>query len=183
VADWLGIGAVRIVQVDELPTGTEEIVAGLGAEVDLERAGFLGSFDMWPDALGHPDRLFVRNLSGRVWAISAIWLPRDSLPEVGSSGFGALVTRFEGSLRRPVVEKSVSDGAMVAIVDVGGTVGYWIEGDAHIFAYLGPDGETVEESIRLSGNTLLWEIDGISFRFESALDLAAALAVATSLDD
>ena len=39
-----------------------------------------------------------------------------------------------------------------------------------------------EESVRLAGNTLLWEVDGVSFRFESALDRAAAVAVANSLD-
>lgn len=184
VADWLGIGAVRIVEVDEVPVVSDEVLTGLGDELDLDTSALIGSFDIAPDALGSADRLFINDLgAGRLWAISAVWFPRDGLPEVGNSGVGALLTLFEGTLDRPVVEKSVGDDATVEIVQVGDVVGYWITGDAHIFAYLDPDGETIEESIRLAGNTLLWEIDGVSFRFESALDLAAAVAVAASLDN
>ena len=184
VADWLGIGAVRIVEVDEVPTVNDDILTGLGDELDLDTSALIGSFDFTPDSLGSPDRMFIRDLGeGRLWSISAVWLPRDYLPEVGNSGVGALLTSFEGNLNRPVVEKSVGDDATVEIVQVGDVVGYWITGDAHIFAYLDPYGATVEESIRLAGNTLLWEIDGVSFRFESALDRAAAVAVAASLDN
>lgn len=182
VADWLGIGAVRIVEGGEVPVGSDEIVAGLGAEVDLARSELLIAIDEWPEALGNPDRLFLKDLGDGQWAISALWRPRDDLPEVGNSGVGALLTRFVGNLRRPVVEKAVGEDATVEIVQVGDVVGYWITGDAHIFAYLDPEGATIEESIRLAGNTLLWEIDGVSFRFESGLDRAAAVAVAASVD-
>lgn len=184
VADWLGIGAVRIVEVDEIPAVSDEVLTGLGDELDLDTSALIGSFDITPDGLGSPDRLFIKDLgAGRLWVISAVWLPRDGLPEVGNSGVGALLTLFEGSLDRPVVEKSVGDNATVEIVRVNDFVGYWITGDAHTFAYVDPSGATIEESIRLAGNTLLWEIDGVSFRFESALDRAAAVAVAASLEN
>ncbi len=44
--------------------------------------------------------------------------------------------------------------------------------------YLDADGEPGLEQLRLAGDTLLWERDGITLRVEGARDLAEALEIA-----
>ncbi|MCH7584568.1 MAG: hypothetical protein IH941_05345 [Acidobacteria bacterium] len=182
VADWLGIGRTRIVEVDEIPADIEESIQGLGVEVPFgEGLALFGVVDSWPAALGEPDRFFVRIREGRPSELSMVWLPRQDLPEVGSTGIGALFTRFEGTLEAPTVEKSVGEGTSVQLVAVGDAPGYWIGGDAHTFGYLGKDGEVILETLRLAGNTLLWEEGGVSYRFESGLVQEAAITVAETV--
>ncbi len=67
------------------------------------------------------------------------------------------------------------------VVAVGDGPGYWIGGEAHTFGYVGPDGEVILETLRLAGNTLLWERDGETFRLESGLGLTEAIEVAESI--
>ena len=43
------------------------------------------------------------------------------------------------------------------------------------------EGEIVEDSARLTGNVLLWEAEGVTYRLESSLDLELSLAIAESL--
>jgi hypothetical protein len=164
VADWFGIGVVHIVEVDELPEG-------LSDSFDLGEAIPVDSVRMvWPDSLGRPDGAFVGATE-----LSLVWLPETDLPEVGSSGVGGLLTRFGGSLEGPVVEKLVGGGSTVVSVTVGDEPGFWIEGEPHTFGYLDSQGEIVLGTIRLAGNTLLWEVGGVSHRFESGLPMADAV--------
>jgi hypothetical protein len=169
VADWLGIGAIRIVDVGEIPTGLPDSIAELGEPVPVDTVTACAS------VLGCPDQAFA---STDPDALSLVWLPRRGLAEVGSSGVGALLTRFEGTLDNPIIEKSVGEGARVVVVAVGEARGYWIEGEAHAFGYLDREGEIVFETLRLAGNTLLWEADEVAYRFESGLDMTAAIDVA-----
>ncbi len=172
VADWLGIGAVRIVEVEEGLEGLERSLGDLGVAVPIEDAGWRES------PLGVPDEAFVQSEPD---AVTLVWLPRLGLPEVDETGIGALFTLFDGSLDGPVIEKSVGTETTVEIVEVSDVAAYWVHGEAHSFAYLDPSGEVVVESLRLVGNTLLWEKDGISYRLESALDLEQAVAAAEAL--
>ncbi len=181
VADWLGIGVIRIVEVDEIPTDLEDTIGDLGVELG-EGAFILGPDDPVVAILGGP-KTYTRVRDDRIVEISFVWLPTDRLPEVGSTGVGALLTRFDGSLDGPIIEKSVGEGTSVVLVTVGEGRGYWIEGDAHTFGYLDARGEIVFETLRLAGNALLWEADGFAYRFESGLDLEAAIEVAESLGE
>lgn len=182
VADWLGIGAVRIVEVEEIPADVEDSIGDLGTRVSIgEVADLLGIERAWPEAIGAPDAAFVRRPDEPAVELSAVWLPADDLPEVGAGGVGALLTRFDGALDGPVAEKTVGEGTGLATIAVGDAPGYWISGEVHTFGYVGPDGEVVFETLRLAGNTLLWEQGGFSYRLESGLDLEAAIAVAETL--
>lgn len=182
VADWLGIGVIRIVEVDEITTDLEDTIGDLGAESGGE-ALTVGPDDPVVAILGSPSRTFTRVRDDRIVEISFVWLPTDGLTEVGSTGVGALLTRFDGSLDGPIIEKSVGQGTSVVVVAVGEGRGYWIEGDAHTFGYLDAGGEIVFETLRLAGNTLLWEADGFAYRLESGLDMEPAIQVAESLGE
>ncbi len=174
IADWLGIGVIRIVEVEEIPTGLEDTLGDLGNEVGLDASHPV------PAALGPPDQVFARADAGPA-EISMIWLPRDDLPEVGSTGVGAILTRFGGILDGPVIEKSVAADTVVVNVTIDGSPGWWIGGAAHSFGYLDAEGDVVFKTLRLAGNTLLWEDEGLSYRFESGLGMDEAIQVAESL--
>ena len=182
VADWLGIGVIRIVEVDQIPGDLEDTIGDLGIELG-EGAFMLGPDDPVVAILGGPSRTYTRVGDDRIVEISFVWLPTEGLPEVGSSGVGALLTRFEGSLDGPIIEKSVGEGTSVVVVAVGDGRGYWIEGAVHSFGYLDPSGEIVFETLRLAGDTLLWEADGFAYRLESGLDLQTAIEVAEALGE
>jgi hypothetical protein len=157
VADWLGIGVVRIELVEALPDD-------LGVTLDLGALVDVGSVDLpAPGALGEPSAAFVRDGEA-----SLVWAPSDDLPEVVGSGVGAIFTRFDGSLE-PGVEKSLGLASTLEVVTVRGERAYWIEGEPHSFAYRDADGHPIETTARLAGNTLIWEAGGYTWRFESGL--------------
>ena len=160
VADWLGIGIIRVEIVDELPPGLGEEL-DLGVAVDPDPS----SGTVWPAGLGQPAGAFDRD-----GAVSWVWLPSADRPEVGSTGVGALLTRFEGTID-PGVQKSIGEGSTLQVVTLDGRRSYWIEGEPHSFVYLDGDGMPIVETARLAGNTLLWEADGFTWRFESGLGL------------
>jgi hypothetical protein len=66
-------------------------------------------------------------------------------------------------------------------VTIDGSPGYWIGGEPHTFGYLDDQGEIAFGTIRLAGNTLLWEVDGVTYRFESALEMTDALRLMESI--
>jgi hypothetical protein len=67
-------------------------------------------------------------------------------------------------------------------VTVEGAQGFWISGEPHVIAYLEPDGDIRSETVRLAGNVLLWETGGVTYRIESTLSRAKAIAIAESFD-
>ena len=64
---------------------------------------------------------------------------------------------------------------------VRGEDGFWIEGDPHVVVLFDRDGQFIEDSARLAGNTLLFVRDGVTVRIEGALELDQALDVAAHL--
>jgi len=103
------------------------------------------------------------------------------LPETLHVKVGALLTQFRGRPEQPVAAKGIPPDGIVEAIEVAGQPGFWIEGEAHVFLYRGPDGGLRDERYRLAGNVLLWERDGLTFRLESALPKERALAIAASL--
>jgi hypothetical protein len=164
VADWLGIGAVRVEIVDALPDD-------LATTFDLGESVDVGSVDLGLPGLGAPAAAFRRG-----GEVSVVWAPSDELPEVGATGVGAILTRFDGTLD-PAVEKSIGAGTTLTIVTIEGVTSYWIEGAPHSFAYLDAEAAVVETTARLAGNTLIWEADGFTWRLESGLALEHVLTL------
>ena len=93
------------------------------------------------------------------------------------------MSEFRGHLDAGFFEKLVSAGTTVQTVEVAGVPGYWLSGQPHEFFYVAPDGQVDTETIRLAANTLLWSAAGITYRFESALSLQSAVAIANSMRD
>jgi hypothetical protein len=89
-------------------------------------------------------------------------------------GGGTVDEQFFGKVlgRDTILEKVVIDGEP----------GFWIEGKPHFFFYrvAGSSGSIEQETLRLAGNTLLWQRQGLLLRLEAQLDKATALRIAAS---
>jgi len=64
---------------------------------------------------------------------------------------------------------------------VDGVTGYWISGAPHEIVFVDEHGYPVFDSRRIVGDTLLWARGDVTYRLESGLDQAAAIALAHSL--
>jgi hypothetical protein len=65
---------------------------------------------------------------------------------------------------------------------VGAADAWWIAGGEHFFFYRDAQGNVVDTTLRLAGDTLIWEEGGVTHRVEGAPSLAAAIRVAESLE-
>jgi hypothetical protein len=184
VAEWLGLRDVKVSYAPDLPTAAPagaRLQFGEPLTLDEARArvGFTVRLPGVPD-LQQPDEVYVLYPppGGQV---AFVYRPRPGLPETAATGAGLLLTQFRGGLEPGFFGKGVEPGTRLEQVDVDGARGLWIEGGTRAFFYRDPSGNVRDERIRLAGNTLLWERDGITYRLESSLDKDAALRIAMSL--
>lgn len=124
-----------------------------------------------------PDEIYLRRLGNG--QVSFVYAPRPGLP-AGPTGHGALVTQFRGVLETSFIGKGIGPGSKVENVRVGDAPGIWIEGQAHLFFYRDGAGNTLQETLRLAGNTLLWQRGDTLLRLEAQVDRQRALEIAAS---
>jgi hypothetical protein len=169
IADWLGIGAVRIERVERLPDVDPAAGLGLGNRTTLAAARREVRVPVpTVRALGAPDAVYVdRRTAGG--SATLVYRPRAALP-AASPGIGALLTVLPGG-DPSVVKKLLGSGTSVEGVDVDGGFGVFISGAAHV---VGPPD-------RLAGNTVLWVRGATTYRLESALGRDDALRLARSV--
>lgn len=125
-----------------------------------------------------PDEVYVRRAPTGA-QVSFVYGPRPGLP-AGPSGYGALVSQLPGSFDASLIGKGLGPGASVVHTTVGASPALWIEGQAHFFFYRDPSGAIVQESLRLAGNTLLWDRGGQLMRLEAQVSRARAIEIAAS---
>ena len=183
VADFLGLGGVRIERGGPVPRPSGEL--NLGERVSLTEASERVDFDVVvPDALGEPDAVYVDPaVSGDQVALA--YEAGPGLPAAPGTDLGALVTQFTGSRADEDVLKKVTTndpGTTVVPVIIDGIQGLWISGEPHTIAYLEADGDVRTDTVRLAGNVLLWEREGVTLRLESRLPRSEAVTIAESMD-
>ena len=125
-----------------------------------------------------PDEVYVRRASTGP-QVSFVYRARTGLP-AGPTGHGALVGQLPGALDATLIGKGVGPNALVERTTVGSAPAIWIEGESHFFFYRDPAGNILQESLRLAGNTLLWERDGQLLRLEAQVSKSRALEIAAS---
>jgi RNA polymerase sigma factor (sigma-70 family) len=159
---------------------------GLGEPVDLEaaraRVGFAPLLPALP-RLGPPDEVYADANDDAAGArLTLLYRPTQSLPAVGSTGVGLLVTELRSAADRNVpLAKQLGPNTRLQEVQVNGGRGYWIEGQAHVVLLRDRNGVVREDTIRLAGNTLLWEQGELTLRVELAGTKEEALRIATSM--
>jgi hypothetical protein len=169
IADWLGIGAVRIERVERLPDVGPAADLGLGRRTTLAAARRSAGVSVpIVAALGPPDAVYV-DTATLDRSASLVYVARRGLP-AATNGIGALLTILpDGDVG--VVKKLLGAGTTVTGVDVNGAPGVFISGEEHV----------IEPPGRLAGNTLLWVRGGATYRLETALGRDAALRLARSV--
>jgi hypothetical protein len=181
VADWFGVGGVRITFDDEKPRLGAPL--GYGERVDAARAEELAAFDLrMPNVagLGEPDEYYV-DLRIPGGAVSFVYGSTEDYPPAPGTEVGLLVTQFRGGIHEQFYKKVLIEGTNVSRVFVDGGEGLWLGGEPH-YLFRDADGGTHEEAFRMAGNTLLWERAGITYRLESALGRAESIAIAESFE-
>jgi hypothetical protein len=203
VANWLGLRGLRIGVVEpgqtlpvpptSSPTSappepgsatTLGATLRLGERVSLEAARGRVRFPVLTPSspeLVAPDEVYVMEppSGGQV---SLVYGPRPGLPAVAETGISVLFTEFGGQIAEGgYFQKVLPRDSKLETVTVNGGPGYWIEGPFHTFFYKDSTGKIRDETIRLVGNTLLWEQGGLTLRIESALSKDAALAIAQTV--
>lgn len=140
-----------------------------------------------PSALGAPDEIRVRVGAQDAQAF-LVYSPRPGSPAEpaiapsGQTGIGVLVTEVRGTFEFQLLGKLVGPGTKTEQVSVGGAPGVWIEGAPHQFFYRAPDGQFVQDTLRLAGNVLVYEgPGGVLVRIEADISKDRALAIAASI--
>ena len=92
-----------------------------------------------------------------------------------------MVTEFQATVDPAVWEKLLYEGTSVSDTLVNGHAALWISGGEHTFFYRDASGRRVDSSLRVVGDTLIWQRNGLVLRVEGAPSLSAAAEVARSL--
>jgi hypothetical protein len=197
VADLLRVGGITIRRVGALPTPTARPTTSpagtptaLGADLELGRfitldeAAELVDFSILVprlEEIGAPHATYV-GPEPRGGRVSLVYAPNDFLPTDDLTGVGLLVMQFQASHAELVGGKLAPPEASIEAVSVRGRPALWISGAPHeLVFYRDVRGEARYDPLRLAGNTLLWEENGLTVRLESALSLAQAIRVAESM--
>ncbi len=158
---------------------------GFGERVTLEtakaRAGFPVVVPTDP-ALGAPDDVFLRALAFGAPQVTFIYRVRPAIPVSPQADLSAIVSEIAGgSVDENFFGKVLDRNTTLEKVTIDGQPGFWIEGQPHFFFYnAGTTGRVENETLRLAGNTLLWQRGGLLMRLEAQVDKATALRIAAS---
>lgn len=181
VAGFLGLDGIVIGFREAPPTPLGDDLL-LGKRVSLEQARAVAGFDVAvPAALGGPDEVYVSD--DRPGArVSLLYATGRSLPETAETRVGVLIGQFRATSNPEYVVKNVIvERGYVEAVEVGGVTGYWLGGGPHTLSYVDAYGALREDRVRLAGNTLVWQRDGVVYRLESALTKREAVRIAHSM--
>ena len=179
VADWLGIGGVRITTdpgESSEPIGDD---LGLGDRTTLGEAAGAAGFELrFPSALDAPDEVYVATASG-FEQVAAVY-GSDEVPRLAEDE-RMLLMQFQGTPEEAYFKKLIEADPGIDPVTIDGAMGFWVPGP-HELTYRGPDGTLRNDDSRLAGNTLVWEQNGVTYRLEGEIPLEVALDLAHSLE-
>jgi hypothetical protein len=161
ILDWLGLNAVTIVQVDELPKVPTRTPLDLRRGVSVEEARANNPWLLIPK--DRPDTVYVR---GEV--VTMLWGTPDDVR--------LLLAELRG---KAYIEKLIGPNADVVPVKVDGDPGAWIPAP-HVVMIKDRRGQFREDQPRLAGKTLLWQHGPVTLRLEGDLSKEDALRIARS---
>ncbi len=183
VLELLGIRGVQIVRTPRIRPLPRAGQLDLGRPITLTRAaGMLRFRAVAPHIaeIGAPDEAYYRPLPAG-GALSLVYRARPGTPRSPYTHRGLLLTEFLGTDAPLFARKFVGPGTSVEPVRVNGQAGVWLSGRPHEFGYLDQHGQARTETLRLAGNTLLWERGRVTVRLEGAISRTAALRIARSV--
>jgi hypothetical protein len=132
-----------------------------------------------PAELGAPDDVYVETV-GTTERLTLVYRQRPGIPVSATAGVSAIVVELGGTIDAQLLGKGTGPDTPVEPVNVGAARGYWIQGAPHLFFYRDPSGNAVQETLRLAGNTLVWEQGTVTMRLEAQVTKDQALRIAAS---
>ncbi|HEX9765621.1 MAG TPA: hypothetical protein VGA36_02585, partial [Nitriliruptorales bacterium] len=166
------------------PLPSHQVGPGLGSPTTVAEARGQIRFTLRVPALaglGEPDLVYLAEPpAGGV--VTLLYGDRDEVPADPATGIGLIVTQFRADIGPEIFEKLINEGVEVTAMRVDGHDAWWVAGGDHFFFYRDADGEVVDTTLRLAGDTLIWEERGVTHRVEGAPTLEAAIRVAESLE-
>jgi hypothetical protein len=155
---------VTIERVETLPDAqARSLEAGLGPERPLAEATRVAGFTP-----AFPPGIDVRRAYARLGVLAVRLGGGRLLTELSFSDLG-------------INKKFASQATRIEPVQVNGDDGLWLEGGPHVLIYLNRDGVPVTQTLRLAGNTLIWQHGATTFRLEGPLTKQQALKLAESI--
>jgi hypothetical protein len=151
--------------------------ADLGRPASLAEAEAAAGFRIeLPPGLPPQEVYVVEGLAGEPGIVVA-WGPGAGYPTIGGTKWSLVLMAFPGEAEH--VLKTVGASQAVREVAVDGRRAFWI-GAPHLIAFRTEDG--TRGPYRVLGGVLIWEAErGITYRLETALPRAEAIALAESL--
>ena len=175
IAGWLNLHTTFI-RTEHPPTPTPRPSVdrlGLGTSTTLAAAqGQVGWKITLPASLGAPDQVYL-NLPPRGPSGGEVTL-------VYSKGT-VLVTEARGAVNEQFFVKILGPGVKIEPVSFGGRSGYWISGQPHGIVFVDANGNPRFETLRLAGNTLIFDDGGTVVRIEGDMTKQQAIDIGRSL--
>lgn len=161
---FLHLRGVTVERVETLPPAARRsLVAGLGPARTLAAAARVAGFEpVIPRGL-RPYEAYARH--------GVVALPL---------GRGRLLTELSG-VGLDVTKKYAAQATRIEGLTVAGDPGLWLEGGPHVLVFQNADGTYANATLRLAGNTLLWEHGDLTLRLEGPLTRDEALALAATV--
>ena len=182
-AEVLGLPGAQIFRISTTPTpmpttGASVSFPGQRAASVADASRLAGFPVREPAALGAADEIYVELAPVRV---TLIYRSRQGLPVTALPGISALIVEFKGSLDAPILGKAIGPGTTLEAVPLSsGSAAYWLAGQPHQFFYRDSTGNIQPDTLRLAGNTLLWDSGGVTYRLESQVSREEAVRIASS---
>lgn len=171
------LGGIRVEVVPPssrpLPTETLDPTV-LGRRVALKDAPDVAGFEpLVPPALGDPKEVYVSTSEDEAVFVVLAWHPRDDLPPIPGTRWGALLFQVRGD--DALISKDVFAGSVEPAV-VDGREAVWSTGEHPIRVDTAGG-----EPFLVTGNVLLWNEGAFAMRLESLLSRDDAIRLAGSV--
>ena len=171
------IGAVEIrVQPGVTPSASLPPVTpdALGDPVSVEEAIALAGFEPSLPSGPPPDEAYViDSLFGDPAPLFA-WRPSSAYPALPGTDWGLVLMAFQGD--EETVVKTVQAFEDVHEASVDGAPASWIP-VPHVLEI---ETDAGSRTFSVRGNVLIWQVDDVTYRLETSLDRASAIALAES---
>jgi hypothetical protein len=181
-AQVIGLPGVQIYQSPRSPTprATAPALTFAGQRVPTaaEASRIAGFAVQTPAALGEPSAIYVETAPVRV---TIVYASVKGIPTSPQAGVSAIVVEFKGTIETQIMAKVTGPGTTLTAVPLGKGVAYYLAGQPHQFFFRDPAGNLQPETLRLAGNTLLWEDAGVTYRLEAEVSLEEAVRIASTL--
>jgi len=171
------IGAIEIrVQRGVTPSASAPPVTpdALGDPLPVEDAIAIAGFEPSLPSGPAPDEAYVVDSMFGDPALLFAWRPSTTYPAVPGTEWGLVLMAFQGD--DETVVKSVQAFEDVHPARVDGAPAAWIP-VPHVLEL---ETERGFQSFSVRGNVLIWEVDDVTYRMETSLDRAQAIALAES---